>query len=182
MFANAVNLAADSTFNATFWLALAGILATLLGTVGAGILSYRATKSTAESAASAQLALKQEEERASTRSGKRREKLAAIDGFMDAADAYWQMENDLWDRVKNNEPIRSFRAETATATARLTQSKIKLELVSGKELRDAVNAYVDAMVETAKAVSEEHKWSPPDKGLYHAMMDRGRDELNYENV
>ncbi|MFJ1963144.1 hypothetical protein [Streptomyces massasporeus] len=173
---------AASAFDPTFWTGVAGIGATLFGTITAGVLSYKGTKNTAERTSETQIALKREEARSNTQAGKRREKLDAIHAFLEAVDFYWHMMNDLWNRVKKGEQIRSFREETAQATAQVTKAQLRLELVSSGELRDAAENYVRALVDAAKSVTEDRKWNPPDRELHQRLLACAREELKYEEA
>lgn len=195
---------AASTFDATFWLGIAGVLTTLAGGLLGGYLTYRYSKSVAESTAKSQLDLKaaeassqldlkkeemrgqidlrKEDESITGRGQKRAEKVAAIGNFIDAADAYWQMINEVWDRVKRSEPLESFRKETGPTVTALTRTKVKLELVSSAELREAADVYVNALVESAKSVIQDKSWKPLDKTLRENVMDRSRDELGYAGL
>jgi hypothetical protein len=173
---------ASSAFDPAFWTGIAGIGATLIGTITAGVLSYKGTKSTTERVSDTQLSLKREEMKADIQAGKRREKLDAVHAFLEATDFYWHMMNDLWNKEKQGEQIRSFREETSQATAQVTKAQLRLELVSSPELRNAAETYVRAMVDAAKSITEEHKWAPLDRKLHQRLISCAREELKYEDA
>ncbi|MET8098817.1 hypothetical protein ABZV29_20375 [Streptomyces sp. NPDC005236] len=197
----------------SFWLGLGGLIATILGGLLGGYLTYRTQKSVAAATAKSQLEvtreelqsqlevkreelqsqlaikreeaqsqiqLKQEEERAAERSQKRIEKANAIVAFVDASDAYWQRINDLWDKVKREpDNVKSFREETAEAAKGLTRAEIRLELVSGGSLREAVSKYANGLVDFAKAAHQDKQWKPPNNMMRDNVIARGREELGY---
>ncbi|MGW7498617.1 hypothetical protein ACWGKA_30605 [Streptomyces luteogriseus] len=186
----------------SFWLGLGGVVATLLGGLLAGVLTYRTQKRVAEENARSQLQLKQEEartqlqlkeedarsqlqlkqeeEQASARGYRRTEKASAIVAFVEASDAYWQMTNDLWDRVSHNpSTLKSFREETGDAVKNLTRTGVRLELVSGDALRLAVHQYSDALARFAAHAYRDKQWVPPSKALRDEVIAKGREELGY---
>lgn len=176
MSADSLNLAA-SDFNAAFWLALAGILGGMVATAVANIFTFRTNIDVARTNAASQLAVKQEEEAAKSRENRWKDKAEAVREFVAACDAYWHMTNDLWDRIKRSESVKSYREETGKAMERLTKAKAAMDLVAEQNLRMAAAAYRDELVELSKYVHQKRDWREINNDLYKAMIARAREEI-----
>ncbi|MGW0837313.1 hypothetical protein [Streptomyces prunicolor] len=177
----ALNVAA-SEYNAAFWLALAGITAGLLASVGASIATFRTNTDVARTNYASQLAIKKAEEESRARESRWKDKGVAIREFVAASDMYWQSVNGLWARVKRSEPVSSYWEEMGKVTEGLTLAKAGLDLVADGELSKAAEAYHNELVDLAKYVYENRNWRSPNRELKKAVISLAKKEIDWLHV
>lgn len=174
--------AAESSASSNIWFVVVSLASTLLSGFGGHWITSRNDRAIAQETAQAQLAAMREE-------GRTKAKVEAINDFLIAVDAYWQMANDLFEvrrkaegrrwrkvvRRRGQAPEISFRQATSAQTANLTRSQIRMEAFSHEELRRSADRYVAALRQSALDANRAQMRQPKGK---NELMECVRKELD----